>query len=255
MAMQLNPTLGSEAPSLLEQQARVPDHVVVGRSSRALSQVLRRGVNLGVWLRERPSTGQLGSRHKDWRGLFEKAATSPLAIDTLIDMNRSDSVVDVVPTGIDEGVRHAIADDIDRLTALFSRLSGRRHLRIKLHRCDGDECRQFHVDHVPLRLITTYAGPGTDWLEDGAARREHLGGRGLPRGSSIHDVNNAIVADWSRVHRLPRFAVALFRGATMHGAHAPLDGIVHRSPPIAGSGIKRLLLVIDLAVRYDACSS
>ena len=241
-------------PSLLEENAAVPDHVVMGASPRVLSRVLRPGVNLAIWLRERRSAGRTPTHHQARRALFDRAAASPIAIDTVVDATRAGFGQAVVPASVDSDIRAALADDVDRLVGLVYRLSGVRDLRVKLHRCDGDECRQFHVDHVACRLITTYAGPGTDWLEDGAARREHLGGRGLPRHRSVDDVNNAIVADWTRVHRLPRFAVALFRGAVAHGPGAPTAGIIHRSPPIAGTGIKRLRLVIDPADSPDACA-
>jgi hypothetical protein len=242
-------------PSLLEEHVRVPDHVVMGSSPRVLTRALRYGINLGIWLRERRSVGRTATQHQARRALFDRAAAAPLAIDTIVDATRPGFGQAVVPSSVDSDIRAALADDVERLVALVYRLSGVRHLRVKLHRCDGDECRQFHVDHVPLRVITTYAGPGTDWLEDGAARREHLGGKGLPRHRSVDDVNNAIVADWTRVHRLPRFAVALFRGAVAHGAGAPMAGIIHRSPPIAGTGIKRLRLVIDPADSHDACAT
>lgn len=248
-------TTALPVPSLLEEDVRLPDHVVMGSSPRVLSLALRRGVNLGIWLRERRSVGRTAAHHQARRALFDRAATAPFAIDTVVDATRAGLGDAVVPASIDADIRAALIEDIERLSGVVHRLSGERHLRIKLHRCDGDECRQFHVDHVAIRLITTYAGPGTDWLEDGAARREHLGGRGLSRHRSVDDVNNAIVADWTRVHRLPRFAVAIFRGAVAHGPGAPTAGIIHRSPPIAGTGIKRLRLVIDPAGSPDACAT
>jgi hypothetical protein len=242
-------------PSLLEEDVQVPAHVVMGASPRVLSRVLRRGVNLGIWLRERRSVGRTAAQHQARRALFDRAAAAPFSIDTVVDATRAGVGEAVIPASVDADIRAALAEDVERLMRVVHRLSGERHLRVKLHRCDGDECRQFHIDHVACRLITTYAGPGTDWLEDGAARREHLGGRGLPRHRSVDDVNNAIVADWTRVHRLPRFAVAVFRGEVAHGRGAPTAGIIHRSPPIAGTGIKRLRLVIDPADSHDACAT
>jgi hypothetical protein len=227
----------------------------MGSSPRVLARTFRRGINLGIWLRERRSMGRTAAQQQARRALFDRAASIPLAIDGVVDATRAGIGEAVVPATVDGDLREALVEDIERLVGLMHQLTEGRHLRVKLHRCDGDECRQFHVDHVSARLITTYAGPGTDWLEDGAARREHLGGRGLPRNRSVDDVNNGIVADWTRVHRLPRFAVGLFRGALAHGPGAPTAGIIHRSPPIAGTGIKRLRLVIDPADSHDACAT
>jgi hypothetical protein len=44
------------------------------------------------------------------------------------------------------------------------------------------------------------------------------------------------------MEELPRFAVALFKGSR---ADRPEDGIVHRSPPIAGTGQCRLVLYLN----------
>ena len=39
-------------------------------------------------------------------------------------------------------------------------------------------CPRFHVDHVGIRMLCTYRGPGTEWLDDEAADRNFLGARG-----------------------------------------------------------------------------
>jgi hypothetical protein len=36
-------------------------------------------------------------------------------------------------------------------------------------------CPGFHVDRVNLRLVYTYAGPGTEWLEHHSVNRQWLG--------------------------------------------------------------------------------
>ncbi|MEO0057370.1 MAG: hypothetical protein RIT17_820, partial [Pseudomonadota bacterium] len=80
------------------------------------------------------------------------------------------------------------------------------------------------ADYVRARLITTYAGEGTDWLDAADAARVAAGQE--PR----------------QINRMATFDVGLFKGklATDHPA-------IHRSPPIAGSGGARLLLVLNPA--------
>jgi hypothetical protein len=227
-------------PSMLERGTPVPAHVAVGSSARTLARVTRPGVNLAVWLRDAPA-------------LAPSSIVGAVAVDEVI-APRAGLGRSLVPTAVSSTLRAQVGADIDAFAGVLRRLSGGAGaLRVKLNSCDGDECRLFHVDHVAVRLITTYVGPGTDWLEDGAARRQHLGGRGLPRRSSIDTINNAIVSDWTRVHRLPRFAVAAFRGSRAVGA----DAIVHRSPPIAGTGIVRLRLVVEVQAddSADGCAA
>lgn len=99
-------------------------------------------------------------------------------------------------------------------------------LELRLEVVRTDSCRKFHADYVTARLITTYVGEGTDWLDDGDAA--HVAAGAAPE----------------RVHRLNTFDVGLFKGklATDHPA-------IHRSPPIADTGAVRLLLVMNPASR------
>ena len=57
-------------------------------------------------------------------------------------------------------------DDVSLLAGLYGRLVGRPAVRLRLERITEDACRRFHADHVRLRLLCTYRGPGTEWLAD-----------------------------------------------------------------------------------------
>jgi hypothetical protein len=94
----------------------------------------------------------------------------------------------------------------------------------------GDACRRWHRDCVPLRLICTYRGPGTQWVAPA------LGDAVMARPDD--DAPQAIAFDTGDG--------ALFKGCGWPGQ--PHDGgVVHRSPRIAGTGITRLVLVLDAA--------
>ncbi len=236
------------APALFQATTLVPAHVVVGTSARVFGRVRRPGVNLAVWLRPSPR----------WDPPPFQLRPNIVAVDEVFPVGVPGLGKRAVPADLPPDLRRMVGQDVERLTRALGRLVPLRHVRVKLSACDGDECRLFHVDHVVLRLITTYYGPGTDWLEEDAVRRAHLGGRGLPRGTGIAGINNAIVADWTRVHRLPRLAVAAFRGSQplkVGDAVVDAPGIVHRSPPIAGTGIVRLRLVVEPPDPHSACDA
>ena len=242
-------------PSMMEPTTPVPAQVAVGRSARVLARALKPGINMAIWLRD-PQTAH-GEAH---RQTVDRFARLHVAVDEVVERVARGVGASLLPGTLPAEARALVAADIDRLSMIMARMTGARAVRVKLHSCDGDVCRIFHVDHVAVRLITTYTGPGTDWLEDNAARREHLGGRGLPRPATIDGINNAIVADWTRVHRLPRFAIAALRGNRPHDHHSqhPRDttpAIVHRSPPIAGTGITRLRLVVEASGQDCGCSA
>ena len=110
----------------------------------------------------------------------------------------------------------ALAADIDDLVRRFAALTGKATVRLRLEAVDGDACRKFHADYTDLRLVTTYAGPGTDIRET--------------------------QAEDAPVTRIGAGDVALFKGKLFPGEPAVL---LHRSPPIEGSGERRVVLVLD----------
>lgn len=108
----------------------------------------------------------------------------------------------------------ALAADISDLAQRFQMLAGTPAIRLRCERILGDACRKWHIDYTDLRLVCTYAGPGTDWRDPASGTERRLGLQ----------------------------QPALFKGR-LFGDGAPL--IEHRSPPIAGTGLQRLVLVID----------
>ena len=112
----------------------------------------------------------------------------------------------------------ALADQLQDLAGGFAAAMRARWLRLRLDVVDSDGCRRFHRDVVRARLLCTLRGSGTEFgiAADGA--------------------------DPERVDRLATGDVGVFRGTLWPGAALPL---VHRSPPIAGRGETRLLLVLD----------
>ena len=111
----------------------------------------------------------------------------------------------------------AIAD----LACAFASLMRCRTVRVRVEGITGNACRKVHADYTDVRLICTLAGPGTDYTpgDDPAAP----------------------------LQRIPTGAVALFKGREFGRGHA---ACLHRSPPIEGSGERRLVLVIDTAERH-----
>lgn len=119
--------------------------------------------------------------------------------------------------------RHAaLIADAAELARMFCAALDLARFELRLEVVRTDSCRKFHADYVRARLITTYAGAGTDWLDQADAER-------LAAGQAPQ-----------RVNRMRAFDVGLFKGklATDHPA-------IHRSPPIAQSGAARLLMVLN----------
>ena len=92
-------------------------------------------------------------------------------------------------------------------------------LRLRFDVVTGNACRKFHVDAITARLVCTYRGAGTQY------------------GMSTDGT------DPSRVFAVATGAPILLRGSLW--PEEPASGLLHRSPPIEGTGETRLVLVLD----------
>jgi hypothetical protein len=122
--------------------------------------------------------------------------------------------------------------DLLSLLALARSLSRGDELRVRLESVCSNGCRLFHSDLVALRMITTYRGPGTEWLPASA-----VDARAASR------LENRHVLDPSAVRRLGTGDVALMKGDRYPG-HVG-HGLMHRSPPAAPER-PRVVLAVDL---------
>ena len=132
-----------------------------------------------------------------------------------------------------DGETEELVGDVDALVRKFARLTKCKSVFVRLECLEDDGCSSWHQDCVPFRLITTYRGPCTEWVHPDASTAT------LRRKK----------ANTKEAHSLCHHDVALFkgRGETEHGdslLHHP--GIVHRSPHIQGSGVCRVVLVLDI---------
>jgi hypothetical protein len=136
--------------------------------------------------------------------------------------------------GLSASARDWVMADVTMLLGRFGRLTRASRLRVWFGAVRTDRCRKFHVDYLRYRLVTTYLGPGTEWLPDGAVCREALD----EPWDCPEAANARIVRDSSQVRRAAPGDVLVMRGAV-----APHLGAVHRSPPIDGTGKTRVVLI------------
>ncbi|MGL4461454.1 MAG: DUF1826 domain-containing protein [Planctomycetia bacterium] len=102
-----------------------------------------------------------------------------------------------------------------------------------------DMCSRFHCDRVTVRLLCTFVGPGTDWVDDRDVDRRFLG----HRAGDFDDETSGLLRPGAVVHRLPEYAVGLFKGTLWPGFAE--RGAVHRSPKVSHDGARRLFASID----------
>lgn len=159
---------------------------------------------------------------------LERLDRSALNLRTLVQPRH---FRDALATQLDDcGIAHdemraLLIADVERLVGAFSSITKSDLVDVRLQGLSNDACWRFHRDCVSARLLTTYFGPATQWVlprNGEAALREQTDYRGPLEQMDPNDV-------------------AIFKGSCAGAG----SGIVHRSPPIAGSGQTRVLLCLN----------
>ncbi len=194
-------------PTLVE-----PEAVISGDPS-VLQEIRQPDCNLAIWKRLPPldAAPLLAGEPKSIRIMVPADAPSPAIRDAMRENGFTD-----------EKTCDALIEDIDRLCGLFAPFAKTARMQFRLDVVSDDACRKFHGDYVRGRLVTTYAGPGTQWLS--------------PRG--VDQLAQGLEPE--RINLLAPGDVGIFKGRLATGYPA-----IHRSPPIEGTGQKRLVLVLN----------
>jgi hypothetical protein len=209
------------ALKLLQNRTR---HQHQGSSPKALTRILQDDINLAVWQR------QLPLHIREFADLL-LSLNEPLAESLCLELADEDAEPDLA--GLASGFRdlegyEGFIADLKWLVSAFACLLGAKRIGLRLRVLDKAMCPRFHVDHVPVRLITTYAGVGSEWLKEGTMDRQQLG--------------QANAEPQGQIQQLDSGAVALLKGEKWHGNEG--FGLIHRSPQPA-AGERRLILTLD----------
>lgn len=206
--------------------AHALSHAIIGDTADALPLIARPERNIAIWRRPLP----LCLRH------FAQAMAEQAEQDVCFWLDAKQDAGQAAqrafaaagwPAGIGS---QAMAADIAQLAKAMRKAGSGKRLHVDIGRVRNDACRYYHTDRLHLRLLCSYAGPGTEWIPEDAVDRGMLG-KGM---------NAAVLRDPARLQHLQTGWAALLKG---DGRHNP-RGIVHRSPPLQ-PGQNRLVLTID----------
>ena len=195
-----------------------------GPTPKTLTRILDDDTNLAVWQRQLPL-------HISEFAQLLLSLNEPLAESVCLELVSEDAEPDL--TGLASGFRdlegyEGFIADLKWLVSAFACLLGAKRIGLRLRVLDKAMCPRFHVDHVPVRLITTYAGVGSQWLKEGVMDRQQLG--------------QANAEPHAQIQQLSSGDVALLKGEKWHGNEG--FGLIHRSPQPA-AGQRRLILTLD----------
>ena len=120
-----------------------------------------------------------------WRIAQDEAAFEAIFEDgvNLVVWRRNGRAPAIDPTFVDPprrlmrsvGGQSVSSQDVARLVELFATLTDAQGVGIRLEATARQTCPKWHTDRVGLRLMTTYTGPGTEWLDGDATHRASTG--------------------------------------------------------------------------------
>ena len=120
--------------------------------------------------------------------------------------------------------------DMSEICILYSDIIKKNSLNFSLKTSRG--CKRYHIDNVPLRLLVTYYGKGTEWLpKDACDYSAYYNG----------ESNEKIVKIKNKSKFIKPWSIAVFKGQKFKGS---TEAILHRTPNEALNK-KSLLMCLD----------
>lgn len=199
----------------------------IGDDPLVLTQIFEPDVQLAQW--QRPSNSAIADWLETSLGNLGSGSRQYISPGALPDLSQ-------FPPGPG---RDALAQDLQLLAEMLGELLDAKQIGIRLEVVRNAMCPRLHVDNVGMRLLCTYRGPGTEWVEEHSVDRRFLGHRsgGLP------DATSGLLAPNHQIESIPPFAVGLLKGALWQGNSG--RGMVHRSPMVENP--PRVLVALDAA--------
>lgn len=168
--------------------------------------------------------------------------------DALTEHKKHFNVRSVVPGGDIKGElntffpdyygKPSFINDLSMLVEMYSCLFDLKEVGVRVQVLERAMCPRFHVDKLGCRLVSTYCGAGSEWLNEVGLDRSKLGvgSNGLPDNESglyTGKIQQATAGD-----------VLLLKGDGWFGNEGA--AVVHRSPTMS-SGERRLVVTMDFA--------
>ncbi|MCP4588885.1 DUF1826 domain-containing protein [Pseudoalteromonas sp.] len=207
----------------------LPTTVATALSPVVFSHIYKPEHNIAIWQRSLAEQLQ--------KEVAESIAANPdLSINAVINE-------DSIRTDIDKALEklpsaQELKADLAKLVDMFCYLFELKRTGLRLRVLERAMCPRFHVDRVPCRLVSTYCGSGSQWLQNAGLDRTKLGAGH----QGLSDEESGLMTANTKIHSLNEGDVALLKGETWQNNEG--KGLVHRSPVLA-AGEKRLLVTLD----------
>ena len=194
-------------PDVSPSPRRVSSCSVVSDSHMVFPEIFEANTSVAIWQRERSL--RIEQYFKDNFASLAINIRGVFALDNL-----QTELEQTLPEHI---YRDDVIDDIFLLSDLITCLFHCENVGLRLTPLQKAMCPKFHVDNIPVRLVNTYLGEGTEWLPIDA-QSEHS------------------------IHQMEPFSVGLLKGKAWEG-HEHMAAR-HRSCQVAPKS-QRVLLTLD----------
>jgi hypothetical protein len=188
---------------------------LIAGNAEVLGGIRDPDVSIAIWERKPPlnATTLLHANLKNVRLSARPRDLSPLLESLMAD------------AGYCPGLAcNMLIGDILMLAHRFAAVMDVEAVEVRLEYVTTNACKKFHGDYVTARLITTYCGQGTQWLDG-------------------EDVADCDCGDPHNIRQMAAGEVAILKGRVWSEDRPA----IHRSPPIEGTGEARLVLVLNPA--------
>ena len=217
-----------------QQNINTKKHYSISNDISKISNIFNREINISIWKRNLNSNILHASeivliKNSDLQ--FSELVNKNFSIDFLVDKIGADKKL--IP----------FYEDIQYLTKLFCELFDIRDAWLRIDAIDKPMCPRFHADHLKCRLVTTYYGPGTQWLPNSLVNRNKLG----HGNNGLADDISGLFSKKSDIENLDVGDIGLLKGEAWVNNEGL--GLVHRSPH-TDSIYKRLYVTIDFGDLY-----
>jgi Protein of unknown function (DUF1826) len=215
--------------SKLLKWTKPAEHYYYAPAVADLAAIQQRPINIAIHERKPPEDLK-ESIHSLVNSSF-KGFELTVRVDNEVRLQMERSFIDksILPIH----VLNPLIEDIELLIYQFAAICKAEQVRVHLKTIVNDACRKFHIDGYDLRLLCSYAGPGTEWTYNENVNRKYLG----------EGTNEQIIKDRGYINQLKSYDVVILKGELPHKRTG--NGIVHRSPAIEQIRERRLVLRID----------
>ncbi|NHH85047.1 DUF1826 domain-containing protein [Cobetia sp. MB87] len=214
----------SPSPSAHTSAPRPATHWHIGHEAQDLGAIFEPDISLAVMQRRIDAALKMAVK-------AQSSGAYPLRMRWRGPINDLREALERYLPAPDAGA--ALIEDICVLGEAMGELFEVKDIGIRLEMTQSAMCPRFHVDRIPVRLVTTYDGPGTQWLPEHAADRLALG-HGQPG-------HQDICLAPGEIHELRPGSLALLKGECWPGNEG--RGLIHRSPVVPKGS--RLMLSMD----------